>query len=240
MVSKKVVQLSPHEVYRVQMCELKTRLQSAERVVQSPAVVTGLASLDAEFCFLQIRRIIELITFSAALREEARYKSLRQSQGAGNPRDHGDHTKDWNASEILKRLAEISLHFLPIPLGKRTESAPGLTHFDRSAISVTHGKLIDIYKTCGGFLHSKSPLGRDFPAQVEEERAKYKRAPAQIAGYLKFLRDLMWHHAAITQEWTEGADPKQRKNARLAWIVDFGGKEESDINIVVAAAVIEP
>ncbi len=64
----------PHEIYRTHMLEIKLRLQRAEFVLRSPSPVTGLASLDAEFCFLQIRRIVEIITFCAALRDEARYK----------------------------------------------------------------------------------------------------------------------------------------------------------------------
>ena len=128
-----------HEIYRTHMLEFKIRLGRAEYIARSESPVTGLSTLDAEFCFLQIRRIIELITFSAALRDEARYKKLRELQKAENKRDHGDYSKDWEAAEILKRLSEISPHFLPIPIKQITNIEPGILHIDRSSTVVTHG-----------------------------------------------------------------------------------------------------
>ena len=85
------VKVPTHEMYRTLMLEIKIRLIRTEIVLQSKQPVTGLSSLDAEFCFLQVRKIIELITFSAALRDEDRYKRLRELQKVENPRDHGDH-----------------------------------------------------------------------------------------------------------------------------------------------------
>src|SRR5258708_20215082 len=101
--------VAPDEIYRTHMLEFKMRLRRAESISQSKSPMTGLDALDAEFCFLQIRRMVELITFSAALSEEARYKKLREIQKTESKRDHGDHTKDWEAAEILKRLSEISV-----------------------------------------------------------------------------------------------------------------------------------
>ena len=110
--------IEPHQVYRTHMAEAKLRLLAAERVSRSSTPVTGLAALDSELCFLQIRYVIELITFSAIKREEGRYSKLRKQDHQSNQRDHGNPAKDWQAPEILKRLVTLSPHVLPIPLSK--------------------------------------------------------------------------------------------------------------------------
>ncbi|WP_124522284.1 MULTISPECIES: hypothetical protein [unclassified Burkholderia] len=231
------VAVPPHEIYRTHMLELKLRLRRTEAVAKATSAVTGLAALDAEFCFLQIRRMIELVTFSAALREETRYRKLREIQRVERPRDHGDPTKDWEAAEILKRLSEISAHSLPIPIKAISGTGPGTWHIDRSATSVTHGRLIEIYKKCGGFLHAKNPIGRSFPTFVEEERARYDCAPTEIQRCLQFLRELVWRHAVVSLEWFDDLDPREPANPQAAWLVDLGDEDQQSISIVLAEAM---
>lgn len=226
-----------HEIYRTHMLEFKLRLQLTEQVSAAKSPVTGLATLDAEFCFLQLRRMVELITFSAAVRDEDRYKKLRELQKQENGRDHGDYTKDWEVPEILKRLSEISLHFLPIPIKKMSRSQATKLHIDRKSLSVTHGRLIEIYKTASGFLHGKNPLGKDFTQLVITERMKYEKAHAEIQRCLKFFRNLMWHHAAIGLEWSDHLDPRELANPQRAWLIDFGDENAQGIAIVLAEAV---
>jgi hypothetical protein len=225
-----------HEIYRTHMLEFKLRLQRTEQVATSKSPVTGLAALDAELCFLQIRRMVELITFSAAVRDEERYRKLRELQKRENNRDHGDYTRDWEAPDILKRLSEISLHFLPIPIKQIKRSQTATTRIDRKSLPVTHGRLIEIYKTAGGFLHGRNPLGKDFAKLVDSERKKYEQANAEIQKTLKFLRGLMWHHAAIGLEWCANLDPRDLANPQTAWLIDFGEESTIDIKIVLAEA----
>jgi hypothetical protein len=103
--------IPPHEIYRTHMAEAKLRILSAERMVAAAKPATGYAALDMEFCFLQVRRVIEAVTFGAMVREESRYAALRGIEKSTNPRDHGDAARDWQAPEILKRLVSLS----PIP-----------------------------------------------------------------------------------------------------------------------------
>jgi hypothetical protein len=226
----------PHEIYRTHMMEAKARLLAAERVLQLSSPVTGLQSLDLEFCFLQIRRILEAFTFSAMLREEQRYSKLREQQRQDNCRDHGDPSKDWNAQDILKRLVSLSPHALPIPIAKATKQHSGVTHFDRHQISVNHGRLIEMYKMCGGFLHGKSPLVANYVALVDSERAKYEQAPVEVQRALKFLRKLLWHHTAIQLDWSDPNDPRCPDSPQSAWIVDFGADRGQDVTIILAEA----
>lgn len=219
------------------MAEAKLRLLAAERVSQSSLSLTGLPSLDMEFCFLQIRRVIEAIAFSAMVREEERYGKHREQQRHQNERDHGDPSRDWHAPEILKRLVYLSSHALPIPLGKATRHTSGLVHYDRHQIAVNHGRLIELYEQCGGYMHGKSPLVDDFIALVTKERMKYEQAPKAVKRALGFLRKLLWHHAVIKLDWTNPDDPKALDSPRSAWIVDFGANDDQEVTLVLAEAV---
>lgn len=218
------------------MLEFKLRLIHCERVASETKPTTGLAALDSEFCFLQLRRLIELVAFSSALRDEERYRALRQIQQQSNPKDHGDHTRDWEAPEILRRMVQISPYCLPIPLKTETKKAGAAIQFDRKNISVTHGRLIEIYQICGGFLHAKNPFSQDYRVHVDKQRKKYEGARKEILKCLTFFRKLMWYHAAVSLSWTAGNDPMTAADPKAAWLVDFGADAEQLVNIVVAEA----
>jgi hypothetical protein len=221
------------------MSEFKLRLTHCEKVANAPSPLLGLPALDSEFCFLQIRRMIELVAFSSVLRDEDRYKRLREIQRQENSRDHGDHSRDWEAPEILRRLAQISPYCLPIPLKPLTRGGAAVLNFDRKNISVTHGRLIEIYGICGGFLHGKNPFNKDYKNLVENERKKYADAYKEIKKSLAYFRKLMWYHAAVSLEWKPDDDPKSPANPKAAWIVDFGADEEFTVNMTIAKANAE-
>ena len=228
--------IPPLEVYRTHMVEFKVRLICCERVASATKPTTGFDALDSEFCFLQLRRLIELVAFSSALRDEERYRALRQIQQQNNPKDHGDHARDREAPEILRRMVQISPYCLPIPLKMETKKADAAIQFDRKNISVTHGRLIEIYQICGGFLHAKNPFSQDYQAHVDKERKKYEGARKEIHKCLTFFRKLMWNHAAVSLSWTVGDDPTTAADPKTAWLVDFGSDSDQLIKIVVAEA----
>ena len=228
--------IPPHEIYRTLMADAKIRTLAAEKFIGAKKPKSGLAALDMEFCFLQIRRIIEDITFGGLVREGARYTTLRGIEKAANPRDHGDPSKDWQAPEILKRLVSLSPHALPIPHKDGQRLATGIVHFDREDLEVNHARLIDIYKRCGGFLHAKSPIGEDFAADVKNQRARYVRAPDDVRSSLTFLRRLLWQHLAVTLDDPGLDDPRTPASPRHAWLVSFGKSEGPEINLTLAAA----
>jgi hypothetical protein len=230
------VPLLQHEVYRCYMLDAKARLVASERLIASQMTATGAEVLDIEFCFLQIRRIIECITFAAMVREAHRYEKLRKIEGTQSKRNHGDAAKDWDAPEILKRLVEITPHALPIPIASATTRSDGVVMHDRHKIEVNHGRLIDLYKQCGGYLHGKNPLVADFADLIERDKRRYKGAPAQVHRALLFLRKLLWQHAVITLDWTDTDDPKSKGSPNAAWILDFGANETPEITLMVAAA----
>lgn len=193
-------------------------------------------NIDDEFDFLQIRRIIELITFSAIVSDESRYQRSRELDAVANARDKGDYTADWKAAEILVRLSKISPHFLPRPLGPMTVQPDGTKHFNEAAARLTHGRLISIYKTASGYVHTPNPYK---PNVAELELQKKATARATLKKELAFLKSVIWEHVKIGLAWEPGTDPHQIDNGETAWIVRFGdsGTDQVQISLAIAIAI---
>lgn len=219
------------------MLEIKIRFQAINKILNSEGSVTLLESLDSEFVYLQIRKIVEIIAFSAVLCDEKRYETFRTNEGESNKKDHGQYDRDWNARVILNKLNNISPHFMPIPISKRTETGLNTYHFDKDPdVIATHTKLIEIYKYCGGFMHIPNPFVKDYLKHVEKHREKYRSSAKQANNFVGYLKSLIWYHAAIGLEWHDGANPTENANPKSAWIVDFGSDVDQNVNIVEAIA----
>ncbi|KAI1694437.1 hypothetical protein Ddc_22137 [Ditylenchus destructor] len=207
-----------------------------EAQAERRSLCQGSPRWDSEFCFLQLRRVVELVAFSAMKREEGRYRRLRELNPQGKW-DQGDAAKDWQAKEILGRLVTLSPHALPIPI-KQIDPFPGpqAFHLSRTNLAVNHGRLVELYEKCGGFMHAKNPLAADFVEQVNKERVKYDEAPELVRRSCKFLRKLLWTHAVVQLDWTDPDDPKEVAGPMLAWIIDFGSPTDLNVNVIVGEA----
>lgn len=223
--------LNSEIVYHSQMTEAKLRILSAERVAFSSVSATGLSSLDIEFCFLQIRKVVELITFGAMVREEKRYRAFRKNES-----EKQDPTTDWKATKILAKLVQLSPHMIPISLGASSTSSEEVVNFDRASEQCNHEKLIEIYEQCSDFMHVFNPLVPDFNKTVQDWRDRYDSANPVVIDYLKFLRGLLWFHAAITLDWNELNDPTTMDNPRYAWLVDFRDPDDKIVKMSLSVA----
>lgn len=231
------IMVLPHEVYYTQMVEAKLRLLAIEKILNAVMPISGLVAFDSEFCFLHIRKIIELITFSAISREKSRYKKLRKQDHQANPKDHGNAAKDWQSPNILKRLMSLSPYVLPIPITHAIQTGSNTFHFERHTMSVTHSRLIELYKMCSSYMHSKNPLDTDYVVQVEMERAKYQVAPVEIRRAQEFLRKLLWQHAVVQLDWTDRENPKAIDDPKSAWLLDFETLVDEQIILIVGEAI---
>lgn len=226
--------IQPHELYLQQMVEVKRRFRAADRILGAKKPLTLDFDIDNESVFLQVRRIIELITFSATVSDEQRYQRSRELDAMANAKDKGDYTADWNAADILVKLSKISPHFLPRALGPMTVQPDGTKHFNEATAKLTHDRLISIYKTAGGYAHTPNP----YKANVTElERQKKACARATLTKELAFLKSVIWEHAKIGLAWEPGADPKQPDNGETAWLVWFGDSSTDQIRMSLANAV---
>jgi len=218
------------------MLEIKLRIRAIDHCIKKDE--NNMSSLDVEFCFLQFRKIVEQRCFASIICDHHRYKDFRELEGETSDKDTGDYTNDWNARIILKKLNDISAHFMPRPLGKVT-SCNRSHHFDIKDINATHNKLISIYKKCGSFMHIPKPFGEDYEAHISKQKQRYESSNATIKNYAGYFKDLLWHHAAMGLEYNQDNDKLKSlepENTKNAWIVNFGDYETNDIEIMIAIA----
>lgn len=226
--------IPPHEIYLQQMIEVKRRFRAVDRILGAKKPHTRDIDVDNESAFLQVRRIIELITFSAIVADEQRYQRSRELDAVANEKDKGDYTADWNAAYILVKLSKISPYFLPRPLGPMTVQPNGTKHFNEAAAKLTHDRLVSIYKTAGGYAHTANP----YKANVADlERNKKACARSILSKELAFLKSVIWEHAKIGLAWEPGADPRQLDNGETAWLVWFGDSSNDQIRMSLATAI---
>jgi hypothetical protein len=216
------------------MVEVKRRFHAVVRILGAKKPLTRDLDIDNEFVFLQIRRIIELITFSAIISDERRYQRSRELDAVANTKDKGDYTADWNAADILVRLSKISPHFLPRPLGSIEVKPDGTKHFNEAAAKLTHDRLISIYKTAGGYAHAPNP----YKANVADlERQKKAGARTVLVKELAFLKSVTWEHVKIGLTWAPGDDPTQLDSGETAWLVRFGAVGTDKVRMTIATAI---
>jgi hypothetical protein len=228
--------VEPHQIYQSMMLEIKVRIRAIDSKLKSSDKY--LSSLDIEFCFLQVRKIVEQICFSSILCDQERYKDFRQLEGMTSDEDSGSYEDDWNSRVILSKLKDISPHFMPIPLGERLTNG-NEHHFERADANATHTRLIKIFKKCGSFMHIPKPFGEEYNSHINEQRNRYNQATETIKGYSQYFKDLLWHHAAVGLEYTcslDGLEALDAASPQTAWLVNFEEYDSDHISIVLARA----
>ena len=110
--SRRTVELeAASKRYAVYMHEIRSRLNligTAGAALHSKKPVTGLPATDVELCFLNFRKILELIMYASVLAHEY--------AGAEISRKIAD--KEWNARRIFRYLEQVNPHFFPNPIEK--------------------------------------------------------------------------------------------------------------------------
>ncbi|WP_304767307.1 hypothetical protein [Undibacterium sp.] len=215
------------------MIEIKRRFRAIDRIIDTKKSFTKNEDIDNESAFLQVRKIVELITFSAIISDEQRYKKSRELDALENPKVKGDFTLDWNAADILIRLSKISTHFLPKPLNEMITQENEVKHFNEATAKATHDRLISIYKTASGFAHISNPYKSNF---LESEKKKKETARFTLEKEVRYLKSIIWEHVKIGLVWQSSSHPNQPEQAETAWLVWFGEKGNDKIEMELASA----
>lgn len=171
-------------IYSGFMHEIKLRLAAIDAALQriAEAGESETAFLDAEFCYLQLRMICEIIALSALIAhnelQEANTKVL---------------LKDWNADSIFNRLSAVNADCYPLPL-KTVVLPSGEKHLERiEAPYLTRAELKKTYHACGQNLH------RGMLAHVlSGKRRAYDIEP--IRGWFASIGQLLDQHAVLLPE----------------------------------------
>lgn len=214
-LEREVDSLIEGKEYVRQMVEVKRRFRAAEHILAADTPISGDIDIDNECVFAQIRRIIELITFSALIADRGHYQAHRLREAQDNPRDKGDYTLDWNANEILKRLKKVNPNFLPQSAGDPQILPDKTKHIPYGSVGrKSHGDLIRIYQTASRYLHAPNPFATD---QQQLEALKLAKARSVLNSDLKLLKGIIWKHNKF------GLMPRHPKvvGKKFVWIVDL-------------------
>src|SRR2546427_9191534 len=129
------------------MEEVRDRL-SLVKSVTSRKLSTGREFADAEFVFLQLRKVLELIAFASLTANKEQYSAA-----------HAKFATHWNAKRMLADLEKVNPDFYPTP------SAPPVVQPDKTkhvpAIAggfLTKDDFVLLYDKCGEILHARNPF----------------------------------------------------------------------------------
>ena len=221
------------QLYRKQMIEVKRRLIAIDRIFgakkSKPRNLT--VDLDNEFMWLQLRKVVELVAFSAIVADRDRYVALRRQQDA-----HSNFQKDWRAEKILGHLSNINPKFLPQACGQAKVDSHGTSHFEGLALAqqATLNRLVSIHRTAGEYLHVGNPFD---PNTKQHEDAMRAVAREQIAIEHAYLKGILAEHYKIGLQFKAGEDPTQLDNPKYSWIVTMGKADTPDIQMIQADAL---
>ena len=209
------------------MIEVKRRFRAIDRILGAKKPRTLNSEFDNEFMWLQLRKIVELVTFGGIMADEERYAALQALL------KHQDYKLDSKVNKILPKLAEITPHYLPIPLGEPTVSEDGAIHFEEGAAEQTLDRFLDIFNEAGRYLHVPNPLAfetlADFQQALDMSRERIKVE-------LQYLKAVLWKHAKVGLAFDSAADsPRQAGNPSDAWVVDLGRPDIDDIQMISGA-----
>ena len=214
-------------LYRNTMIEVKRRFRAIDRILGAKKPRTLNLEYDNEFLWLQIRKIIELVAFGGIMADEARYAALQVEL------KHKDYRLDWKVNKILPKLAAITPHYLPIPIGQPTPPADGVIHFPEGEAEQTLERFLEIFNTAGQYLHAPNPLEFETLADFQQALTVSRD---RIRKELQYLKAVLWKHAKVGLAFDGTVDtPRQPGNPDVAWLVDFGNPEVEDIQMVLAA-----
>jgi len=222
--------VQPHERYRSAMVELKQRLRAIDRVLGAKKPKTLTADLDNEFMWLQVRKIVELVTFGGVMADEARYAALR-----AEAQDNPNYRRDWKVGQILKRLAELTPHYLPRPLGDMLLLKDGTKHFEAGKEKETLERFVQIYELAGEHLHVSNPFDEEAAANQQLMLAQSR---ARLEVEVRYLKDVLWTHVKIGLAFEPGKDDvRMPANPETAWIVLLGLAGNDEVRMALANAV---
>lgn len=219
-----------HERYHAAMVEVKQRLRAVSSTLGAKKPGTLTDETDNEFMWLQLRKVVELVAFAGISSDEARYAALR-----AEAKDNPDYTRDWKVGDILRRLAKITPHFLPIPIGSVQVLSEGQWHFDAGKEKQTLERFVEIYERAGEYLHVPNPFGEASLARHGELLATSRD---QLKADVQYLTGVLWTHAKVGLEFApEGGEPREAASPISAWLVRLGQPDNDDVHVVLAEGI---
>lgn len=174
---------------------LKTYLEQLEEVKARIHFVSSYSNLSAnrfeiETHALQIRKIIELMSFALLAIHREEYSNYREKAGI-------DFKSDWNGRDIIYNILKLNpdMFFKPINPEHREHSIG----FNQLKLRdekecYTLKKISKIYDGCGGILHIENPWKRT---------NKIDQFHSELPSIIKKLKNTLEAHAVMVNHWVQ-------------------------------------
>jgi hypothetical protein len=134
--------------YAKLMSEARMRLSVVKAFLDKQVHAVYVQASTESMC-LQLRKVLELIAFSALVSHRPAYIKVR-----------ADIAKDWHGKRILKTVEKINPNFYPCPMPRVLNNVRVRGGY------LTRTQFAKLYDACGELLHSTNPFRRtrDFAA----------------------------------------------------------------------------
>ena len=219
-------------LYTLQMTDVLRRIHAVERILGAKKPRLLDSNIDDDSMWLQIRKIVELVTFGGITADEERYAALRAEDASP------DYTQDWKVNKILPRLVSITPHYLPIPIDAGKRNKDGLVSFDEVGPERTSLKFIEIYNRAGEYLHIANPFSPKKASEVEHAK---RMSRDLVRKDLAYLKNVLWVHAKVGLAFDKSTDrPTEGSNPKTAWLVRFGFPKPNDVEVTLAEGIDVP
>lgn len=220
-------------LYRTQMTEVLRRFHAIDRILGAKKPRTTEAQFDDELMWLQIRKIVELVTFGGIAADEERYAALRAETTANQ-----DYREDQKVNKILPKLASITEHFLPMPIADPKRIQDGTFHYDHGGEEETLERFVEIFDRAGYYLHVHNPFSPIKKAEFDEA---VKKSREKLIADLTYLKAVLWQHAKVGLKFDKAVDkPKELAEAEAIWIVYLGKPKPDQVRMMIAQGIDQP
>lgn len=129
------------------MNEIKRRVGVIQFIINSEKLL-GSEDLDYEVVCINLRKILELISFSSLVANEVDYSKI-----------HKKYASHWNAKKILAEIEKINPKFFPKPVILKEIDSKGVKHLaDVEEGFLTREEFVALYNKCSEVLHTWNPF----------------------------------------------------------------------------------
>lgn len=137
------------ELYCNIMEEIKKRTNAIKLIINGIAN-TGYKATNVEFCYMQIRKILELISLGSLVANHKEFE--KQSK---------KYEKFYHAERILKDIASVNPFYYPRPINEESTNNETIKSniIDLKDGYLTENQFIKLYEKCGKIAHAENPFG---------------------------------------------------------------------------------
>ena len=146
------------QIYTNCMREIKERIAVTDQFLTDWREQNVATALACEISALQLRKIYELVAFSAISADLEKYSVVSKK-----------FAKDWDFNAIIKTIANLNPDFLPKPTRRVPSQAEGVKwHIEeRSEAELSKEDLLFRHGYLHRFLHATNPFGKSYePREV--------------------------------------------------------------------------